>query len=162
MNIMELSTIQDPALMKIRVLQLAHKRKCSEDDIWELINNYRKTHEGKRSNAPEGIGNTLQKILSKVTITKESPQQILVTELADRMIGCHRNCKIGKRRVNVLCANLIIEIDKRKHTLSSGEQDNDFKRQLYLIKKGYTVLRFTDTQIYQDVGDCVDKIERLL
>jgi len=162
MNIMELSIIQDPAIMKIELVKLAHKRKCSEDDIWELINNYRRTHEGKCSNAPEGIGSTLQEILSKVIITKKSPKELLADELIPLNIPVSANAEIGKYKVDFIIANLIIEIDKRKHTLSPDEQDNDFKRQLYLIKKGYTVLRFTDTQIYQDVGDCVDKIERLL
>lgn len=164
MNIIEISAMQDPIKMKIEIVKLAHKRKCTKDDIWDLINNYRKTYKGKRSNAPEGIGDTLQKILSRVTITNKSANDVLASELSARKLiySWGDNIKIGKYGVDFLLDNLIIEIDKRKHHLSPDEQDNDFKRQLYLIKKGYTVLRFTDNQIYRDVVDCVNKIERLL
>lgn len=162
MNIIELSAIQDPVEMKIRVLQLAYKRKCSEDDIWELINNFRKTHEGKRSNAPGNIGDTLNKILSRVTITNKSPNDILFDKLVSLNIPVSANVEIGKYNVAFIIDNLIIEIDKRKHILSPDEQDNDFKRQLYLIKKGYTVMRFTGSEIYRDVVGCVNKIQGMI
>ncbi len=162
MNIIELSSIQDPALMKTEVAQLAHKRKCSEDDIWELINNYRRTHEGKRSNVPNNIGDTLQKILSKVTITNKSANDILFDELVSLNILVSANVEIGKYKVSFVINNLIIEIDKRKHILSPDEQDNDFKRQLYLIKKGYTVIKLKANEVSTNVERCVDKIMRLL
>ena len=163
MNIIEISIMSNPDKMKVEVIKLAKERKCSEDDIWELIDNYRKTHEGKRSNIPEGIGDTLNKILSKITITNKSARDVLADELSKRSIVLI-GAKVGKYVVDLLIhkAHLIIDIDKRKHTLSPDEQDNDFKRQLYLIKKGYTVMRFTSTEIYRDVVSCVNKIERLL
>lgn len=163
MNIIELSGIQDSALMKAEVAKLARERNCTEDDIWELIDNYRRTHEGKRSNVPEGIGDTLQKILSKVTITDKSAKDVLADELLKKSIVLV-GAKVGKYVVDLLIhkANLIIDIDKRKHHLSPDERDDDFKRQLYLIKKGYTVVRFTANEIYRDVVGCVNKIERLL
>ena len=163
MNIMEISVIQDPRKMKTEVAKYAKERKCSEDDIWDLIENYRRTHEGKRSNPPEGIGDTLQKILSKVTITDKSAKDVLADELSKRSIVLVR-AKLDKYVVDLLIhkANLIIDIDKRKHHLSPDERDDDFKRQLYLIKKGYTIIRFTANEIYRDVVGCVDKIERLL
>ena len=162
MNIIELSVINNPVRMKAEVAKLAHKRKCSEDDIWELINNFRKTHEGKRSNAPEGIGDTLQKILSRVTITNKSANTILSDTLNAKHISFSANVEIGIYSVNFVIDNLVIDIDKRKHHLSPDERDDDFKRQLYLIKKGYTVIKFTANEIYRDVVGCVNKIERLL
>lgn len=163
MNIIEISTMSNPDKMKAEVSRLAHKRKCSENDIWELINNFRKTHEGKRSNAPEGIGDTLDKILSKVTITNKSARDILADELSKRSVVLV-GAKVGKYVVDLLIhkANLIIDIDKRKHTSSPEQQDDDFKRQLYLIKKGYSVMRFTGSEIYRDVVGCVNKIQGMI
>ena len=163
MNIMEISAIQDPAIMKIKVLQLAKEKNCTEDDIWDMIENFRRTHEeGKAPNMPGNISPILKKILSRVKIRNESAGDMLANALTSHKISFNRDSIEGKYGVDFVIGDLIIDIDKRKYILSSKERDDDFNRQFYLIRKGYTVMKLTSNEILIGVDNCVDKIKVIL
>lgn len=168
MNIIELSVMQDPIKMKTEVVKMAKKRKCSEDDIWDLINNFRRTHEeGGRPRIASSTKEIIKSILpdkEQFKFTESPIEDLLKWELQARHMEFETRVAVGRYKVDFLFpgSSLIIEADGRKYHSSPDQRDNDFRRQLALIKGGYTVLRFTGSQIYRNVVGCVDKIERLL
>jgi len=168
MNIMEISVMQNLIEMRMEVIKYAKKRKCTEDDVWDLINNFRRIHEeGRRPRVAVSTKDIIKSILpdkKQFKFTESPIEDLLKWELQARYINFETRVAIGGYKVDFLFpqVNLIVEADGREYHSSPDQQDRDFKRQLYLIKKGYTVLRFTGSQIYRDVVSCVDKIERLL
>lgn len=72
MNIMEVSIMRDPLKMRLEVVKMAKERNCTNEEIWELINNFRKLQEeGKRPQMASDMGGTLQTILSKTRKNKK-------------------------------------------------------------------------------------------
>ena len=51
--------------------------------------------------------------------------------------------------------NLVIEIDEKHH---ENQKDYDRHRQEQLESFGYKVIRFKDTEVFDDVSTCIDKI----
>ena len=165
MNIQEISAMQSPVKMREEVAKMAIKRNCSADDVWDMIEGFRKTQkEGQRARIPTSLKDILPNIISNIKITESPIEDILRCELLARHIKFETQENIDKYRVDFFFrkANLIVEADGRKYHSTQRQRDNDFKRQLALIKKGYTVLRFTGSEIYQNVMGCVDKIEQML
>lgn len=165
MNIMEISAMQSPIKMREEVANMAKQRNCTEDEIWSTINGFRRIQvQGKKLRAPIRIGGILKSMFDKTKISESPIEDTLKYELLNRDMEFETQAEIGKYRVDFLFpwVNLIVEADGREYHSSQRQRDNDFKRQLYLIKKGYTVLRFSGSQIYGDVVGCVDKIQAIL
>ena len=58
--------MKDPLKIRLEVARMAKERNRTNEEIWELINNFRKLQEqGNRPEIPSDMGDTLQTILSK-------------------------------------------------------------------------------------------------
>lgn len=55
-------------------------------------------------------------------------------------------------------ARLIIELDGHDYHSSKEQLRNDAQRQRYLAKAGYTIIRFTGSEIYEDCAACVQEV----
>lgn len=88
----------------------------------------------------------------------DSPiEEILFAQLTKRLTAVKiiRQKQIGKYRVDFLLpeANLIIECDGEQF---HQDKHRDWQRDKWLYEEGYTVLRFSGKQIYQELitKDC--------
>lgn len=165
MDIPEIAILETEIEMRREVLRLAIEKKCTEDEIWDELNLYRKTQE-RKGKKPVRAGLILKNILdniSGVKITESPIEDALKYELDQRRIQYQTQQRIGRYRVDFLFeeAKLIIECDGKYHR--TGKQlQKDRDRDLYLIGKGYTVQRFSGDQLYRDVERCVNIIESFL
>ena len=67
---------------------------------------------------------------------------------------------IGQYIVDFVClpAKLIIELDGGYHQLPQ-QQINDEERQIWLESQGFTVLRFTNEEVFGDIDNVLQTIE---
>jgi len=164
MNIMEISALQNPLQMRMEVLKMAKDRNATEEDIWLLIDAFRKTQqEGERPRFPTAISKSIKTILGngkKFKFTDSPIEDVLKWELQARNIKFETRKSIGQYRVDFFFpqANLIVEADGYEYHSTKKQREKDFERQVTLMKKGYMVLRFTGSQIYKDPIHCVNQI----
>jgi len=57
---------------------------------------------------------------------------------------------------------LIVEADGQEYHSSPSQIKRDDRRDKYLMKRGYTVLRFSGSQIYGSVQTCIAKIVQII
>jgi very-short-patch-repair endonuclease len=71
----------------------------------------------------------------------------------------YRQRIIGDYIVDFYCprANLIIELDGGQHYTDEGIK-KDKTRDEYLSKKGYTIVRFSDREIFENLTGVMEKI----
>ena len=94
----------------------------------------------------------------KQTVT----EMLLWRELRNRRlqnIKFRRQVPIGPFIVDFYCAeaNLIIEIDGDAHDAASAKI-RDIRRELYMRKNGYGIIRFTNDEVNRDIGKVLKKI----
>lgn len=166
MDIPEIANLEIAIEMQREVLRLALKKSLSEERIWEELEIYRKTHpEGERKPTP--IALIVKSIIppdGKIKFTESPIEDLLKYKLQARNIIFETQKKIGKYRVDFFFpqANLIVETNGREYHSTPEQNEKDFKRQLDLIKKGYTVLRFRGSEIHRDAEGCVIEISKFL
>lgn len=91
-------------------------------------------------------------------------EKLLWKKLRNRQL-CHfkfrRQVPIGPFIVDFFCyeANLIIELDGGIHALHIN---HDKKREEYLQKEGYRILRFENHKIVEDIHSVIETIVELL
>lgn len=88
------------------------------------------------------------------------------SDLADRIEREHwfgDTEKHHRYRVDFLLkdARLIIELDGHDYHSTKEQLAKDASRQRYLIRAGYTVMRFTGSEIFKDVQACVREVKQL-
>ena len=87
----------------------------------------------------------------------------LWTRLRRRQLGCHfrRQCPIGGHVVDFACLEhrVVIEIDGPCHRES---RDPDARREAALAEKGFTILRFAHYEVYEQIGNVVERIRQAL
>lgn len=90
-------------------------------------------------------------------------QKRLVKKLQERKISCLENIKIDGWEVDILIPpyHLAVEIDGFYH-LSKTQKEKDEEKTRQLTAAGYHVVRFTNTEIYEDCDSCVRKVEHLI
>lgn len=84
----------------------------------------------------------------------------------DRISGLEREQwfgdreKVNRYRVDFLIKSkrVVIELDGRKTHLTEQQRENDAKRQRYLERSGYRVIRFTVREVKRDVNRCVQEV----
>jgi len=62
---------------------------------------------------------------------------------------------IGIYKVDFLYGTCVIEIDGHEYHKTKEQREHDYKRERYLMKKGYNVIRFMGTEIFLDPIKCV-------
>lgn len=72
--------------------------------------------------------------------------------------------QVSRYRVDCIdkSRNLVIELDGHEHHKSKEDRTNDAKRDRKLHREGYTVLRFTGTEIWNNVDSCVNEIKQTI
>lgn len=89
-------------------------------------------------------------------------EQILWKELRHRKLNnfkFRRQRPIGPYIVDFFCvkAKLVVEIDGSSHI---GKEAYDQRRESFLRGCGFTVLKFWDTEVYEDLEGVLETIER--
>lgn len=90
-------------------------------------------------------------------------QKRLVQKLQEKKISCLENIKIEGWEVDILIHpyHLAVEIDGFYH-LSKTQKQRDEEKTRQLTAAGYHVVRFTNTEIYENCDSCVKKVEYLI
>lgn len=165
MDIPKINALPTAIKMRREVVKLAIEKNVSEDDIWWQLEIYKKANSIKAKPIP-CIKDILSCIIGvdKIRITDSPIEDALKYELQGRQIEFEAQKEIGKYRVDFYFAKakLVVECDGKEYHSDFIQQEKDIKREFEIMKKGYIVLRFKGSEIYQDVIGCVDKIEELL
>jgi len=147
--------------MRREVSKLAIETHIPEDDIWLELETYRKIHPGEKKKATR-VKSLIRKILTerKIHITRSPLEDTLKQALEKRKIHFVTQEKIGKYRVDFFFpqGRLVVEVDGKEYHSTEEQRLKDFERQCEIMRRGYALLRFRGTDIYQDVEGCVDKI----
>lgn len=82
-------------------------------------------------------------------------------ELMRRRIQFEQEAELGPYRVDFLieAAKAVIEVDGFSHW-TVPNQNRDTRKDDYLQREGYIVFRFTDEQLQQNAGRCLNEVER--
>lgn len=74
-----------------------------------------------------------------------------------------RQVSIGSFIVDFYCPEmkLVIELDGDSHFIDDG-QERDIRRDAFLSGNGFSVLRFTNTEIYDNLEQVVEKIAKTI
>lgn len=72
--------------------------------------------------------------------------------------------QVGRYRVDCIdkSRRLVIELDGHEYHKSKGDRTSDAKRDRQLSRDGYTVLRFTGTEVWNNVEGCVREVKQTL
>lgn len=92
--------------------------------------------------------------------SKTGAQRRLAEKLRDEKISFLENQWLEGMEVDIFLPEyyLVIEIDGFYH-LSAGQQARDLQKDQRLQAAGYHVLRFTNSQVYQDIKECLRQIK---
>lgn len=96
---------------------------------------------------------------------QESPIETQFREAAvGRITGLEPQQWIGGYRVDFLvrAKRLVIELDGHDFHKTKEQRTHDAARQRKLQSLGYTVIRFTGTEVFKDAGSCVQQTLTLL
>lgn len=80
-----------------------------------------------------------------------------------RLLGLIPQYEIGRYRIDFVLPeeHLAIELDGHDYHKTKAQRTNDAKRERDLQELGWHVIRFTGTEVYRDVENCVQQIERI-
>jgi len=97
---------------------------------------------------------------SNHSYNRTNAEKILAKALRGSGISFFQNREIEGFEVDFLIPNpkMIIEVDGFTH-LSQNKRRADIYKEEQLTQKGYTVLRFTNTQVREDLPGCLAEIE---
>lgn len=62
---------------------------------------------------------------------------------------------IGIYLVDFVYGSCAVEIDGHEYHKTKEQREYDYKRDRYLLKRGYTVIRFMATEVFLDAKKCV-------
>lgn len=69
---------------------------------------------------------------------------------------------IGPYKVDFLYeTNIVIEIDGHEAHKTKEQRDKDYKRERYLQREGYVVVRFTGTEVFLDAASCAKDVSAI-
>ncbi len=71
---------------------------------------------------------------------------------------------IGKYRVDFALKDkkVVVELDGHSYHKTKEQRQNDAERQRHLQKEGYTVIRFTGSEINKDLSGCISEVLDIL
>lgn len=99
------------------------------------------------NNIEEMFFNAFQEFMSSLRdVDKTYPMS--VNELKPEVV-------IGPYRVDFVFGDCVIEIDGHEAHKTKEQRDHDYKRERYLQKAGFTIVRFTGTEVFLDAYSCV-------
>lgn len=62
---------------------------------------------------------------------------------------------VGIYKPDFICGGCVIEIDGHDYHKTKEQREKDYKRERYLMKQGYFVIRFMATEVYLNPKECV-------
>jgi very-short-patch-repair endonuclease len=74
-----------------------------------------------------------------------------------KVIGPYRVDFYYEEPVQDLVNKFVIEIDGHESHKTKEQRDSDYKRERYLQKNGYHVIRFMGTEVFLDALSCVEE-----
>ena len=94
----------------------------------------------------------------------DSPLEQLFWETAQGQLNLLYQYQIGPHRIDFAVANtgLLIEIDGHDYHKTPAQRTHDASRDRELTDIGYTVYRFTGSEVKQDPARCVAQIAKAL
>jgi very-short-patch-repair endonuclease len=108
--------------------------------------------------SPRDLSDHLQSRARGLRRTQSEPEAIVWAALRDRQLHgfkFRRQHPLGAFVVDFYCAEarLVVELDGPSHV---GREDYDQRRQSWLEEQGLRVLRFTNDQVRQSLGEVLD------
>jgi very-short-patch-repair endonuclease len=88
-----------------------------------------------------------------------SIELIMKKALTDNGLLFRQSAKIGKYCVDFIVGNKVIECDGHYWHNRPGDKLRDFVRDCAIIDKGYSVLRFLDYNIENNINECINTIK---
>lgn len=90
----------------------------------------------------------------------DSPLEQMFFELAFLDLHLYPQHKVGKYRLDFAIPDkrVAIELDGHEYHKTKYQRTHDAKRDRWLYGQGWTVLRFTGTELHADLDRCIDEI----
>ncbi|MER8478888.1 DUF559 domain-containing protein [Mesorhizobium sp. M1163] len=90
----------------------------------------------------------------------DSPLERMFYELAFLDLHIYPQHPVGKYRLDFAIPDkrIAIELDGHEYHKTKYQRTHDAKRDRWLYGQGWTVLRFTGTEIHQNLDHCLDEI----
>lgn len=90
----------------------------------------------------------------------DSPLEKIFYELSFLDLHIYPQHKVGRYRLDfaIPSKNIAIEIDGHDYHKTKYQRTYDAQRDRWLFGEGWTVLRFTGSEIYKDIDGCIDEI----
>ena len=72
--------------------------------------------------------------------------------------------QIGTFRVDFALPSckVVIEIDGHQYHSTKQQRQHDLQRQRWLQERGWTVIRFTGSEVYKGASACVEQVKRII
>ncbi len=107
-----------------------------------------------------------QALIDGYSVEPTHIEQLFIEAAKDRISELEReqwfgdNEKRNRYRVDFLIKSkrVAIELDGRGTHFTEEQRENDAKRQRYLERSGYRVIRFTGREIVRDVNQCIKEV----
>ena len=111
--------------------------------------------------------NILKNIIPQLKVTESPIEEYLLNALVNEGLSKHLRTQfeIGSKRVDFAfpIARLVVEADgKEYHRANQDQLERDQKRDKYLARKGWRVLRIEGLAIRRNIGLCIKKIKEQL
>jgi very-short-patch-repair endonuclease len=108
----------------------------------------------------------LKRLRQKLRNEAPSAEVVLWKKLRRRQIHNYkfrRQHSIGPYIVDFYCPELklVIEIDGQTHFNNPATEAQDLQRQHYIEQEGFTVIRFTNTEIYHTLDTVLEYLHQL-
>lgn len=115
------------------------------------------------------IGNQLRSVYEKISIDFETQKEIIVNGKKYR-VDFYIEQELDYKEINGKFQELlykfdkplIIELDGREYHSNKNQMNYDYERENELKLAGYDIIRFTGSQVYNDVYGCLDKVRQFL
>lgn len=110
------------------------------------------------------MGNWINFATAKGVFLYTNPQEEMLVNgkkyIVDFLIEGYETWDIEKHRPKqwYLKKPLIVELDGKEYHSTTKQMNHDYKRETDLKLAGYDIIRFTGSQIYNDVWGCLDKV----
>lgn len=103
--------------------------------------------------------NKLEKLFfdswNEYSIEQEDEDYVFTEENPIGDKGLIHGVVIGPYKVDFTYGDCVIELDGHDYHKTKEQRDSDYKRERYLQKLGYTVIRFTGTEVFLEPRKCI-------
>jgi len=86
---------------------------------------------------------------------EESPEDVKDYNKYTPMFTLEEQVVVGIYKVDFVCNKCVIEIDGYEFHKTKEQREKDYIRERYLMRQGYTVIRFTGTEVFLNPKKCV-------